>query len=503
MGALIEAPIIPTDSITQRALGSIKWSALTELVSRTAQPAVFLILVRLLTPADFGLVAVATIPISLAQIFWDAGLSKALVQTRAPSAEAANVVFWTNLGLALAVYLLLFTLSPGLADFFKNPASLPILRWQGLQILLAAFGSVHQGLLTRGFEFRALFWIRLSSVCVPGLLSIPMALRGHGAWALVAGSLTGQAMNLVLLWRQSAWRPAWRYDCQLARRLLGFGCWVFLEGIGTWLLGWGDSIMVGRFLGTTQLGVYRAGLMLVTLLFGLALNPILPVVYPTFSRLQDDPSALQQAYRTVNRITIALAWPMGIGLLLLGPDLASVLFGERWPGLGFVLQVLGSKEALSWTTCINSEVYRAVGRPDLNSKLLLLFCLFYLPAYYVAARFDLRTFTLARFAISVPTLPIHSLVLGSLLALPPAYLWRQGKAAVCACGFLALVVAGLKCLGFRSHPGHRDPFVLGLLAMAAAMAYLGSLCLLDRELILKTKGCIETSFSSKRQNKNI
>ena len=125
--------------VTQKAVHSFKWSILTEIVSRTALPIIFVILARLLTPDDFGVVATAMIAISFAQIFWDAGLSKALIQSEETPEDAAHVVFWTNIFLGVLIYFTLFISAPAIALFFNSPSSSPVLRVLGLQIVIASF----------------------------------------------------------------------------------------------------------------------------------------------------------------------------------------------------------------------------------------------------------------------------------------------------------------------------------------------------------------------------
>ena len=186
----------PKQPITAKAVHSLKWSALMEIVSRTAQPIIFVILARLLTPADYGVMATAMIAISFSQMFWDAGLSKALIQTKAAPEDAAHVVFWTNVVLGLLIYILLYLAAPAIALFFKSPASGPVLRVLGIQIVIASLTSVQQALFVRDLDFRGLFWIKLLTAFIPGLFSIPLALKGFGIWALVTGSLVAQIINL-------------------------------------------------------------------------------------------------------------------------------------------------------------------------------------------------------------------------------------------------------------------------------------------------------------------
>jgi len=258
-----------------------------------------MILAFLLTPTDFGIVATAMIVISLTQMLWDAGLSKALVQTRESPEDAAHIVFWTNLLLGLS-----FTLFSS----FRLP-QLPCFSEALLWARASGFGTTnpHRFFFVcttsadrSRIRFPRAFLDQTAQRFCSRICSIPMAFLGYGAWALVAGSLAGQILNGWLLWRRSNWRPKFTYNKELARNLFTFGLWVLMESLGAWLIVWGDNLIVGRFLGVHDLGVYRTGWMLVTMIFGLSLSPFLPVLFPTFSRLQDDLSALKNAFHTVN-----------------------------------------------------------------------------------------------------------------------------------------------------------------------------------------------------------
>ena len=182
-------------NITTKAVGSLKWSALTEIAARTAQPIIFVVLARLLAPTDFGVLATAMIVISFVQMFWDAGLSKALIQTKEVPENAAHVVFWTNLTLGIIIYTLLFAAAPYIAFFFKSPVTEPVLRVLGIQIIIASLASVQQALFVRDLDFRGLFWIKLLTAFIPALFSIPLALYGYGIWSLVTEPSLGSSLT--------------------------------------------------------------------------------------------------------------------------------------------------------------------------------------------------------------------------------------------------------------------------------------------------------------------
>ena len=477
-------------SITQKATGSLKWSALMEIVSRTASPIIFVILARLLTPNDFGIVATAMIVINFAHMFWDAGLSKALIQTRENPENAADIVFWTNFVLGIIIYLILFFTAPCIAIFFKSSTSCHVLRVLGIQIIIASLTSVQQTLFIRDFDFRSLFWIKLTTAFIPGLFSVPMAFYGYGVWALVAGTLTGQLLNLVILWNKSYWRPKMHFDTELARKLFGFGVWAVSESFALWFIIWGDSLLVGKFLGTHELGVYQTGWMIVTIIFGLVLNPLLPVIYPTFSRLQDDLPALIATFNKINRVVMAMALPMGVGFLLVGPELADALFGSTWQGLRFVLSIVGLTNGVVWLVGINTEFYRAMGRPDINAKLLFGAVAYYLPAYFVAAPFGLKVFTCARLIVGVIGIIIHVCICKTIFKFSILYILSEGKYIIIATFFMGIVVALLKSSIYTFMSDLHPVVILPFFIITGIFVYTGSLWLMDRNFVIQIKNQI-------------
>jgi O-antigen/teichoic acid export membrane protein len=471
------------ETVTDKAKRSVKWSVLNELVSRTIQPVIFLVLARLLTPDDFGLASAATIVINFSQMLWDAGLGKALIQTKEDLEQAADVVFWVNAALGVTIYAILFTTAPLIAIFFHSPSFVPVLRVVGLQVVILSLSSVQQALLVRDMGFQKLFKVKLATALVPGLFSIPMAVAGLGVWALVAGTLVGSALYMVLLWQRSTWRPKWSFNLSLVKRLFNFGIWVVGEGLIGWFIVWGDNLVVGRSLGTQDLGVYAVAWNICNIIYGLLLNPFLPVLYSAFSRLQDDRDALKAAFQRANSIVMAIALPVGVGLLLVAPQFVTVFFGEKWQGLGMVLRLIGFMFGMAWVVGINPEVYRSIGRPDVNTKLALICLAYYLPAYIIAAQFNLVVFSYVRLGVALVSLPIHSYMAMRLLGLSPFYLWQRGKAIILAA--IGMAVAGFGSAYILPSTWPAWAQLLALVPICVAV-YGIVLWLLDHSFILQT-----------------
>jgi PST family polysaccharide transporter len=472
-------------NIKTNAIRSVKWTALGEIASRSIQPITTLILARLLTPTDFGLVGVAMIVISLAQIFQDFGLGKTLIQRQTEINKSSNVIFWTNLTFSFFLYLILFVIAPLLSEFFHEPKVTKVLRVLCLQIVLVSLVSVHQALFQRQFQFKQLFLIRLFSATIPGVVSIPLAFYNIGVWALVFGTLIGALFQVFLYWRLSPWRPRFNYDYQLAKKLLGFSSWVALEALLGWLLMCGDSIILGHFLGVKELGIYRTGVIFVMLVFGTFLSHFTPIAFSAFSRLQSNLDELKQTFLKIMKIICFVSFPIGIGFVIFAKQGSSIIFEEKWNGIEIVIAIIGMKDAITWFVGLNPEIYRAIGRPDINSKLLFVALIYYIPIYIFAAPYGLLTFCFARFAVAIVSMGLHFFVANKILKLPFTYLYSCVRVPFISGLIIAIVIYPLTNVS-GDFVGMLGLFKLIGIIILGGIIYISVSWLVEKEFVKQT-----------------
>ena len=385
---------------SHRLMHALKWSMGAEVASKAIQPLVFVVLARMLSPEDFGVMAAALMVISFSQVFWESGMSKALIQRQGDIDKASNAAFWINLVLGIAVAAFLFFSANAIADvFFHDDRVAGVLQVMTLQVLLGAVASVHVALLQKEMLFKRLFWVRFTTVSLPGLVSIPLAWSGMGYWALVAGTLLGQVAQVLVLWRISEWRPRFEFDRGVAVGLARFGVWVSFSGILVWLYIWADSLVVGMYLGAHDLGLYRTGNQFVTLVYGLIFAPLVPVLYSHFSVIQRDMPRLNSSLARVMRLITLIAIPIAFFLFVISEPLAAALFGEKWTGIGFVVGVMALAHGYAWLVGVSGEIYRAVGKPNYESLAMLLSFAVYFPAYLAAIHIGFTEFVWTRFLL--------------------------------------------------------------------------------------------------------
>lgn len=388
-------------------LNALKWSTASELASKAVQPIIFIILAQILNPEEFGVMSVALIVISFTQVFWEAGMSKALIQLQGDIDEAANAAFWINLLMGILFSLILFFSSDIIAThLFHDDRVSNVLKVMTLQIVIGSLGSIQTAILQKKMKFNRLFWVRISTVAIPGGLSIPLAIYGMSYWAIVIGSLVGQALQVIFLWCSSTWRPTISFSVPVAKELIRFGFWVSLTGLLVWFYLWADSFVIGAFLGTRELGLFRTANTFVLLLFDVMFAPLLPVLYSSFSRLSNH-SKIYHAASTIIRIIAIIAIPLAFLLFSLSDQISNLFFGEKWTGIGFIISFLSLMRGYSWLVGINGEIYRAVGKPQYETIVYAFSSVFFLTGYIISIQFGFKEFIYTRLALGMFSLIPH------------------------------------------------------------------------------------------------
>lgn len=397
---------------------ALKWSFLAELASKAITPVVFIVLARLLTPEDFGVMSAAMMVIAFSQVFWEAGMSKALIQRQTDIDDASNVAFWINLGLGILIAGLLFYGAKMIAlTFFQDERVTVVLQVMTLQVLLGALSSVQTALLQKDMGFKKLFWVRLATVSLPGLASIPLAWNGMGYWALVTGTLTGQVVQTTMLWRMSHWRPRGTFQPGLAKEMGRFGAWVGMSGLLAWFYVWADSLIVGMYLGSHELGLYQTGNQFAAMIFAVLLGPIAPVFYSHLSRMRADRDRIREAARKLIKMITFLSIPLALVIFSLASPMADALFGSRWRGIELIIRAMALVHGFSWVIGMNGEVYRALGKPSHETLMSAAPMLIYLVGYLISIQYGLEVFLWTRLGLAMAATLLQLFFIGAVLSI--------------------------------------------------------------------------------------
>lgn len=382
---------------------ALKWSFLSELASKAVAPLVFIVLASLLTPEDFGVMTAALMVIGFSQIFWEAGMGKALIQRQIDVDDAANVAFWINIGLGILISSLLFFTAESIAQtFFHDDRVCNVIKVMTLQIFLGAASSVHSALLQKSMAFKKLFWVRFSTVALPGLASVPLALNGMGYWSLVVGALIGQLSQTILLWHMNSWAPRLKLvEINLFHEMLKYGSAAFSTAITGWFYNWADSLAIGYFMSVHDMGLYKLAANIVnignTLIFG-SMSSVL------FSHLSN--TGLTEFKKYKERL-VWLALTTGVILYFISPFLEKYALSVQWAGIGFLISTLALVNLVGNIWAGNSEGYAAKGNPGTDAKIYIFGMLYYIPAYFYLGPLGVDNFAIGRLILVFIAAPIH------------------------------------------------------------------------------------------------
>lgn len=444
-GPVEAGPAPQRPPIARKASRALVWQMVAQGSSFALNFGLSVALSRLLTPGDFGVVAIAKIALGVANVLQIEGFGQALIQRQEIGREHISATFWASLagGVVLAV---LFVATAGLAaTLMHEPLLQPVLQVLALGVLVTAAGTVPTALLQRALDFRRALQAEIAGLVGFGALGVTLALLGWGVWSLAWAMVLQEGIKLCVLWIVAPARPEWGFSLSAFRELAGFGAAMAGGGLLRHGSSQIDNLIVGARLGSAPVGLYSRAYFLAVLPQVSVSRALDPVAFSAFSRLQDDPARARQAYLRLLSGLVGLLLPAIVLLAVTAPELIPTVYGQRWVGVVVPLQILCFGVALR--VCIGpaDTVMKASGRIDavLWSQLVQL-----LSVGTGAAVGSLHGTTGVATGVAsaqVPFCAMYAWWVWKSLGVGPRDYWR----AVRGPGICALL-AGLAAVGLRS-----------------------------------------------------
>lgn len=391
-----------SDSTLAEKVGSAsRWSLLTEIASKVMPPITNTILARLLTPEAFGMVATVTMVTSFAEVFADAGFQKYIVQKDFQDEEelncSTNVAFWTNLGISLLLWIFIFLFRDLLAKAVGNPGLGNALAVSAISLPLVSFSSIQMARFRRDFEFKTLFEIRLITIFIPMIVTIPLAFLLRNFWAIIIGNIIVYVSNAIVVMIRAPWNPSLFFSIEMLKNMFSFSGWLLIER----LLGWANLnvgiFLVGRFLSDYYLGIYKTSMAYANQVIGIIISAFSPVLLSALSRLKDDEKEFNTFFYEFERSISIVIIPLGIGIFVYRDLFTEILLGGQWAeaanfiGLWALLRSLQTVFGM-----FSAEVFVAKGKPYLGAVEQLLTLLVLIPTLAISAKKGYEVLYLAR-----------------------------------------------------------------------------------------------------------
>lgn len=355
-----------SDSIKERTISSLMWKLMERAGNQIILLVVQVVLARLLSPSDFGVLAIIMVFVDLAGVFVQSGLGAALVQSAKMSSEDCSTVFWISFAMSFVLFLIIFICSPFISGFYDNASLLWPLRMLSITLFFNAYNLVQVAIVQRSLDFRRTFWATAWSVCISGPIGIIAAFFGMGIWALVMQQLSYQAVNCASLYYQTRWVPRFEFNANRAKQLFSFG-WKML---GCNLLSQGYQslydLVVGAQFSVAQLGLVSQGKKYPSALGNMLDGAVQPVMMSAISRVQSNVQRVRQLTRRALRTSTYIVVPCMTLFAVAAEPIVRIVLGDQWLDCIPFMQMYCVVYALLPIHSSNLSALCGMGRSDIN-----------------------------------------------------------------------------------------------------------------------------------------
>lgn len=356
---------MPQQSLKNRTIKGVGWSAVDAFLGQGVTFLVGLILARLLSPDEYGLIGICLVFTTVLNGIVESGFSNALIRKKTATDEDYNTMFLTNLVMSIVLYILLFFSAPSVADFFHREELTALVRATGLVLFFNALSITQVTILTKKIDFKTKTKASLSSAIISGVIGISMAFLGYGVWALVAQQLARQLFYTLSLWLLNRWWPKFTFYKDSFRYMWGFGWKLLLSGLLNNIWNQLYQVVVGKFYSPATLGQYTRSKEYANIFSSNITTIVQRVSYPVLAEIQDDKQRMVEGYRKVIKMTMFVTAICMISLGAVSGPLIYCLIGEKWHIAATFLPLICISMSLYPLHAINLNMLQVQGRSDI------------------------------------------------------------------------------------------------------------------------------------------
>lgn len=360
---------MPSQSLKSKVAKGAIWTLLEKMSTQIVGFVVGMILARLLTPNDYGTVALTSIFFAVAGVLVDGGFGNALIQKKDADDLDFNSVFYLNLALSIIAYMVLFGVAPWIASFYKTPELTAIVRVSAFCLLFNAVNAIQNAELTKKMLFHLSFRVSLITCFTSAVCGVTLAFMGFGVWALVWTALVTGLVGVIARWFVIAWRPKPMFSFQRLKPLFSYGWKMAVSGLLDQIFSNLNGLLIGKFYTKADLAYVNKGRSLPSLAMGQVDETLGRVSFPALVLLQDDRERLRDAMRRMIQCSTFLVFPLMVGIAACSYSILRLLFGPQWTPAAPYMMLACFTFALWPFHTINLRGIQALGRSDVFLKL--------------------------------------------------------------------------------------------------------------------------------------
>lgn len=358
-----------TSDIKSKTVRGVLWRIAEQGGNQLISFIVSVILARLIAPDQFGMIAMITVFLTLANVFIDSGFSTALIRKNNRTPTDCSTVYWFNILVSIICYIILYFCAPLIAEFYNMPDLSSILRVLSLSIIIGSLSGVHRSLLQADMNFKALMKYNLLGLIISGIIGIILAYLDFKVWALVYQSLTGTILGTIFIFYKVKWRPTFVMSMDSFKEFFGFGWKMLASSILNTIFNNLYTIVIGKIYKASELAFYNRSYSLSSLTSSTPTGILQSVTFPALCKLQDNDNSLRNGYRRIIKLSAFVIFPMTLGLGAVAYPLINVLFTNVWIYSASLLSIIVFGVMWYPIHSINLNYLIVKGRSDLFFRL--------------------------------------------------------------------------------------------------------------------------------------
>ena len=358
-----------TDSLKNKTIKGTLWGAIERFSGQGVQFLVLIVMARMLTPKDYGLVGILAVFVNIAQTLIDSGFSQALIRKQDRNEKDYATTFFFNIVVGLFVYILFYIISPFVSDFYNEPELKPLMRVLSFVVIINSFSVVQIALYTARVDFKTQSKATILAAITSGVVGIYSAYIGLNTWSLVYQQVSYAIVNTLLLWLYSKWKPIWSFSQKSFNDLFSFGSKILIGGLINTIYNNIYQLVIGKVFNTSILGYYTRGSHFAQFPSQNISGILQRVTYPILCELQGDTERLVNVYRKFIRVSTLIIFPIMMVLAGISRPMIMVVLGEKWSYAATLLCIICFSSMWYPIHHLNVNVLQAIGRSDLTLKI--------------------------------------------------------------------------------------------------------------------------------------
>ena len=433
------------ESLKKKTVKGVAWSAIDNIVQFGVTFIVGIILARLLSPDDYGLIGIIAIFTTVCSAVIAGGFSSALIRKKEPSQDDYNTAFLVNIGMSALLYFILFLCAPLIAHFFERNELTILVRVSCLSLIVGALAMVQETRLIKRLDFKTQTKITIFASIISGVVGITMALMGCGVWSLVTQGLVVQTLRTSLLWFFNRWMPELRFSVASFKELFGFGWKMMVSRLLD--SAWKElyQLVVGKFYSPATLGQYTRAKTFSSIFSTNVTTVIQRVTYPVLSEVQDEPQRMVAVYRRIIKTTMFVTCVCMFSLGAVSEPLIFCLIGEKWHEAATYLPLICLVGSLYPLHAINLDMLKVQGRSDLFLILEIIKKIISLGPLFIGAFIGIMPMLWASVLVGIISYFLNSYYTGKKLGYNS---WEQIKDVAPSYGIASLVAISVYFLKY-------------------------------------------------------